>query len=56
MTTITDKLALLHFRQRLAAALAVLTSGRIHEARVMLEKLLAEAEVRTKEDNHAPKL
>ncbi len=50
MIETTDKLALLHFRQRLAAALAVLASGRVHEARVMLEKLLAETEVRAKEE------
>jgi hypothetical protein len=48
MIETTDKLAMLHFRQRLAAALEVLASGRVHEARVMLEKLLAEGEARVK--------
>ena len=47
MIETTDKLALLHFRQRLTAALEVLASGRLHEARLMLEKLLADVEVRT---------
>jgi hypothetical protein len=49
MIETTDKLALLHFRRQLEEALAILASGRVHAARLMLEKLLAEIEVRTKE-------
>jgi len=49
MIETTDKLALFHFRQRLAASLEVMASGRVSEARVMLEKLLAEVDVQTKE-------
>ena len=50
MIEITDKLALLHFRQRLAAALEVLATGRVSEARLMLEKLHEGVAARTKEN------
>ena len=50
MTETTEKLAMLHFHQRLVAALEVLATGRISEAHVMLRKLKEDVEVRTAED------
>jgi len=46
MTQTTDKLAMFHFRQRLASALDVMATGRISEARLMLAKLYADADAR----------